>query len=307
MKYQPEGTLYYTVDNQSYLKSEATLAEAMRSKKILESRAVLCDNEHNLIVDLGCMKGIIPRNEGAIGIPDGTTRDIALISRVNKAVCFYVTGFQQDPSGNTIALLSRRKAQESCMSEYISQLVCGDIIPAKVTHLEQFGCFVDIGCGIASLIPIDSISVSRISHPRDRFKTGQNIFAVVKSIQPDGKLCLSHKELLGTWKENASKFKNGETVSGIIRSIENYGVFVELTPNLAGLAELKSDIRVGQFASVYIKNLIPEKMKIKLIIVDSFDDNEINYNYQYYLSEGHIDRWQYSPDECEKKIESVFS
>lgn len=307
MTYQPEGTLYYTAENQSYLKSESTLSEAMRNKKILESRAVLCDNEHNLIVDLGCMKGIIPRKEGAIGIPEGTTRDIALISRVNKAVCFYVTGFDKDYQGNPVALLSRKKVQEDCRDEYISKLSCGDIIPAKVTHLEQFGCFVDIGCGIASLIPIDSISVSRISHPRDRFRTGQNIYAVVKSIQPDGKLCLSHKELLGTWKENACQFQNGETVSGIIRSIENYGVFIELTPNLAGLAELKSDIRVGQFASVYIKSLIPEKMKIKLIIVDSFDDSEINYNYHYYLTQGHIDRWQYSPDECDKKIESLFS
>lgn len=56
-----------------------------------------------------------------------------------------------------------------------------------------------------------------------------------------------------------------------MRSVEHYGVFVELAPNLAGLAEPKDGVKVGQQASVYIKNLIPEKMKIKLIIIDSFD------------------------------------
>ena len=56
---------------------------------------------------------------------------------------------------------------------YIGSLRCGDIIDCRVTHLEPFGCFVDIGCGIASLIPIDCISISRISHPSDRFRVGQ--------------------------------------------------------------------------------------------------------------------------------------
>ena len=82
------------------------------------------------------------------------------------------------------------------------------------------------------MIPIDCISVSRISHPSDRFTLGQTIQAVVTSVS-DFRIGLSHKELLGTWMENAAKFAVGETVSGIVRSVESYGVFVELTPNLA--------------------------------------------------------------------------
>ena len=138
----------------------------------------------------------------------------------------------------------------------------GDIIDAKVTHLEQFGAFVDIGCGIISLIPIDMISISRISHPKDRFYVGQNIKAIVKSID-ENRISLTHKELLGTWEENVASFEAGETVSGIIRSVEEYGIFVELTPNLAGLAELKSGVSPGQQASVFIKSMLPDKMKVK--------------------------------------------
>ena len=120
----------------------------------------------------------------------------------------------------------------------------GDIIPARVTHLEQFGCFVDVGCGIPSLIPIDAISVSRISHPSDRFKVGQDIKVIIKSLD-NGRIWLSHKELFGTWSENAAMFKTGETVSGIVRSVEDYGIFIELTPNLAGLAEPRHEVSVG--------------------------------------------------------------
>ncbi len=304
--YRPEGLLWESAENRQGLRSLAALQDAYAQNKTLEARAVLCDNEHNLVVDLGLMRGIIPRCEGAIGIEDGSTKDIAIISRVNKAVCFKVTGFGTDDGGNPIAYLSRRMAQEECRQEYLAHLRCGDIIPARVTHLEPFGAFVDVGCGISSLIPIDSISVSRIRHPRDRFHCGQDIFAVVRSIDAVGRICLTHKELLGTWEDNAAYFSPGQTVAGIIRSVEDYGVFVELTPNFAGLAELKDEVYAGQHASVYIKSLLPEKMKVKLIIVDAFEPGFYTPSCHYYLTEGHIDRFRYSPDSCPKLVETVF-
>jgi len=250
------------------------------------------------------MKGIIPRSEGAVGIESGATRDIALISRVGKPVCFKITKIDETGS-EPVAILSRRAAQEEADREYISKLVPGDIIGARVTHLEQFGCFVDIGCGIASMIPIDAISVSRIVHPADRFSVGSDIYAVVKG-REDGHICLTHKELLGTWQQNAERFSVGETVPGIVRSIEDYGIFIELAPNLAGLAELKSGIKVGDCACVYIKAIIPEKMKIKLIIVNCCDGGCVPLEAPYFITEGHIDRWVYSTPGAPKYIVSEF-
>lgn len=180
----------------------------------------------------------------------------------------------------------------------------GEVIDCRVTHLEQFGCFVDVGCGIASMIPIDSISVSRISHPCDRFDIGDDIKAVVKSYDGD-KIYLSHKELLGTWEENAALFKSGETVNGIVRSIETYGVFIELMPNLAGLAEPRPDVFIGQTASVYIKSINPDRMKIKLIIVDTYDSEPIKTN-KYFITDGILDKWEYSPRHATKQIETIF-
>ena len=300
--FNPEGW------NEGFEKKHYTIAELMDAKNqntVLESQVLMCDAGHNLIVDLGSIKGIIPRNEGAIGIIEGTTRDIALITRVGKTVCFIVESIETDKSGNQYAMLSRKRAQELCR-EKISQFHRpGDIIEAKITHLESFGAFCDIGCGNIALLPIDSISVSRISHPKDRFYTGENIRAVIKSIAPDGKITLSHKELLGTWKENAELFSAGQTITGVIRSVENYGIFVEITPNLAGLAEPRANVMPGQQASVYIKSIIPEKMKIKLIIIDSFEGN-YSPEIKYFYSGDNISEWDYSPHDCTKHISTRF-
>ena len=133
-----------------------------------------------------------------------------------------------------------------------------------------------------------------------------DIRAVIRA-KDENRITLSHKELLGTWKQNAERFRVGETVAGIVRSVEAYGIFVELTPNLAGLAELKENVQPGQQASVFIKSILPNRMKVKLVIVECFD-----YTYKpeppvYYFEGSHMDRFIYSPPECEKHIETVFS
>lgn len=304
-EYLPEGKLISTHENQNIIHSPQLLYEAQIEQTILEAKAYMCDSNHNLIVDLGSIKGIIPREEGAIGIREGTVRDIAVISRVNRPVCFVVKGFDTNEKGEKYAILSRELAQRRCLDSYISKLRCGDVVDARITHLENFGAFADIGCGIVALMPIDTISVSRIEHPRERFTVGMDIRAIIKSIE-NGRISLSHKELLGTWVENASKFSAGETVSGIIRSVENYGAFVELSPNLAGLAECKEGVKAGQQASVYIKSIIPEKMKIKLIIIDTFDYKYNPQKPEYYFNGNHIDKFIYSPDNCPKYVETVF-
>ena len=306
VEFYPEGRLIDSFENKYYLKNFSNLTEAHNSKKILEAKAVICDRDHNLIVDFGFMKGIIPHDEGAIGIKEGLVRDIAVISKVNRPVCFVIERFEKNSLGENIAVLSRRLAQEICMESYISEMMPGDIIDAKVTHMENFGAFVDIGCGIVSFLPIDTISVSRISHPRERFYVGMNIKVIVKSIE-ENRINLTHKELLGTWQENADLFSVGETVGGIVRSIEDYGVFVELAPNLAGLAEPCENITPGVQASVYIKNIVPEKMKIKLVIIDTFE-KESNYKskLKYFYSGTHMDHFLYSPPESNKLIETRF-
>lgn len=303
----PEGSLIHTDFNNNHTASPEKLRFAMENHLILEGTVMLCDSEHNLIVDVNGYRGIIPHDETAIGITDGSTREIAIISRVGKPVSIVINGIDEKNDEITL-MLSRCEAQKRALSHIISTKSPGDIIPAKVTHLEPFGAFVDIGCGNISLIGIETISVSRISHPKDRFKVGTDIFAVISHIDSENKrISLSHKELLGTWSENVSKFQIGQTVRGIVRGIENYGVFVELAPNLSGLAEYHDDVRIGDCVSAYIKSIIPDKMKIKLVIIDVFEnefENTVSPE-KYFLTSGKINLWKYSPKECTKK--QIFS
>ena len=305
-QYSPEGFLIDTPENIEYTSSLSGLEYAMKNDITLEARAGLCDSEHNLIVELGKMRGIIPKAETAF-IPDGQPqKDIAIITKVGKPVSFKVISLPKNPSAEPI-ILSRKAAQEQCYYNYLQNLCPGDIIDAKITHMEPFGAFCDIGNGLVSLLSVDCISVSRISQPEERFKVGQHIKCVVKQNDlVSGRITLTMKELLGTWRQNANRFNAGETAAGIVRSVEPYGIFVELTPNLAGLAEWCPSVSAGQSAAVYIKSIIPEKMKIKLVIVDVSDQCRRSKVPEYFFEGQHISRWDYSPEECEKKIFTDF-
>ena len=314
--YLPEGSLLDTAENRELTATRDGLERAMASCRIVEGVATRCDENLTLHVDLGGLEAIIPAEEVLWQGSDEPRKDIAVISRVGKVVAARVVGFECRDHA-TVAVLSRKLAQEDCRREYLSLLRAGDLIPARVTHLEPFGAFLDIGCGMVSLLSVDSISVSRISHPRDRLSVGMNLTVAVKNIDPlSGRIYTTLRELLGTWKENASLFSVGQTVTGILRSVESYGVFVELSPNLAGLAEVHgekhaAELRgmIGRGVAVYIKSILPERMKIKLVLIDSGFPAPRPKALRYFvdpIETPHLSRWLYSPPESRKLIETRF-
>lgn len=300
----PEGILINSKKNKEYLSSIEGLKRAKNDNIILEATAILCDNAHNLKVDICGVNAFIKRDEVALGIKQGTVRDIAIISRVGLPVCFKIVEIDESTPIPTV-LLSRVLAQKDIFTNYISLLRSGDIIFGKITHLENFGAFVDIGCGVISMIGIENISVSRINHPIDRFEVGQEIYAVVLENKGD-KIVISHKELLGSWQENAQKLTVDTTVTGIIRSIEHYGIFIELSPNLSGLAEFKDGFNLSDNVSVHIKSINEEKMKIKLNIINKIE-NSYKKPIEYFIKHGNISSFNYSPSSCSiKKIGRLF-
>lgn len=308
-KYLPEGSLIATSENKEYISSISGLERARSEGKILEGIVTKCDSQTLCLhLDLYGIEGIIEKEECLLA---DQIKDIAIITRVGKAVAFKVMQIEKGKNGKYRAILSRKEAQRQCMESYLMDLQRGDIIPARITHFEDFGAFLDIGCGICSLMSVDSVSVSRISSPRERFYEREELKVIVKSIDYEtGRIYVSTKELFGTWEENVSEYAQGQTVFGIIRSIETYGIFVELTPNLAGLAELKEGVCVGQSCAAYIKSIIPEKMKIKLVIIDTYDNLPPPDTNKYYKVDTekttHINNWRYSPKNCTKIVETIF-
>lgn len=123
--------------------------------------------------------------------------------------------------------------------------------------------------GISGLLYIEDMSVSRIKSPYERFSLGQEVQVMVKNVDEEqNRVSFTYKELLGTWEDNIKEFKQGTVVKGIVRETEKSknGIFIELTPNLVGLAEYEENVEYGQNVDVYIKKIVPEKKKVKLLI-----------------------------------------
>lgn len=299
VEYTPEGK-----GRDARRMTESQLAEAFVDGSILESTALAYDRERQLVFELAGRPARMPHDECAAGAAEGAVRDVALLTRVGRPTCFRVTALPEETG--SAYLLSRRLAQEACQRDYLDALLPGELVTCVVTHLESFGAFCDVGCGISALLPIDCMSVSRIQSPADRVSVSQQLICAVKSRDDRGRLVLTLRELLGTWQENADRFHAGETVVGLVRSVESYGVFIELAPNLAGLAERCEGLRPGQPVSVFIKSILPEKMKIKLVIVNRELAGPLFFAPRYFITEGRLEHWVYSTPGSKKRIETDF-
>ena len=122
------------------------------------------------------------------------------------------------------------------------------------------------------------------------------------------RITMTHRELLGTWMENASCFRPGETVRGTVRSVKEYGSFIELSPNLSGLADTREGLRPGDGVSVFIKSIRPERMKIKLHIIETLPPAPEPEPLHYQITDGRVERWVYSPPGYERPpVETDFT
>jgi len=282
--------------------SLALLKSAMESGEILEAPAVRCDTGHTLHFNLNGIRGEISRQDAVAPWISGANREISVLSRVGKVTCFTVSDISQDRRGSICVRLSRAAAQEKAMEYFLRDLLPGAVLICRVVRMEPFGAFLDIGCGIVALLPLDRISFSRITHPKERFREGQKILAAVWKFDRDARrITMTHRELLGTWMENASCFRAGETVRGIVRGIKEYGSFVELAPNLSALADTAIPLAVGETVSVYIRSIRPERMKIKVQIIERLGQTAEPEPISYQITDGRLEQWVYSPVNYEKE------
>lgn len=197
-------------------------------------------------------------------------------------------------------MLSRRKAQQLAMDHLLREAAPGDILPAVVTGCTAFGAFCDVGCGAAALLGTQQLCISRLRHAGELLTPGQRIYAAIRTLdRVQRRVFLTQRELLGTWAENAARFCAGQTVIGVARSLTDYGAFIELTPNLSGLAEDDGTLRVGDHVAVYIRAIVPETLKIKLSVLHRVEPQP-REPLRYFQTEGHIRQWRYGNEEFAK-------
>ena len=145
--------------------------------------------------------------------------------------------------------------------DIVKDLKVGEKVSGTVKSFQPYGAFIELDNGVVGLAHIEDLSVARIRTPAERLKLGQKVDIIVKSINKEnGRIILSYKEMFGSWEENAK---------GIIKETEKNknGIFVELTPNLVGMAEYQTGLEYGEEVDVYIKKIDPDKKKVKLVIL----------------------------------------
>ncbi|MBR2289880.1 MAG: 30S ribosomal protein S1 [Clostridia bacterium] len=213
------------------------------------------------------MTGIIPRNEVDYLTCDeyGFTKPSICLNKVGSYVQFKV----KEVYSNQV-ILSRKKANEEALNWMNENLKEGQIVKGIVKNIRKYGVFVEIGAGVTGLLHIEDISVSRIKSPEERFQSGQKIDVMIKSIDKEKRqIVLSYKELYGTWEENVQDIAEKMVLDGIVKEADKYknGLFIELKPNLVGMAEFQEGYEYGEQVKVYVKKIIEDKKKIKLVIV----------------------------------------
>ena len=238
------------------------------TKDILQGIVKNCDKDYNLHVELkNGMHGIIPRQEiEAINVDEkGYPKENLCIGKVHKYVQFKL----KEKDGDKL-IFSRKDVQQEVLNSVKTDLKVGDNIKGIVKNITPYGAFIDIGGGVVGLAYIEDLSVARIKTPYERLKIGQNVNIVVKSINREtGKINLSYKDTLGTWEENAHKFSAGMNVKGIVRETEKNknGIFIEITPNLVGMAEYKDGLEYGKQVDIHIKKIDYDKKKVKVVLL----------------------------------------
>ncbi len=163
-------------------------------------------------------------------------------------------------------IVSEKTVWEERQKDLISRFRVGDKISGDVTALADFGAFVRFD-SLEGLVHISEIAWQRIDHPRDLLKVGQQVEAEIIGIE-GSKIFLSIKKLVeDPWKKIQEGYKIGDIVKGKVLKINPFGFFVELTPEIHGLAHV-SELSEKPIADVNTLGKIGDEMEFKVVSIE---------------------------------------
>ena len=245
------------------------LEQIKKEQKVVDIYITDIDESLNMIGIIGKdIKAIIPREESSSIVgEDGLVEEKHIINKKGKILHVCIKDIINN--NDNIELVVSKKILELKVRKWMyMHLKPGMKLKGVVVSTSDYAAFVDVGGGVTGILKLENISDILLQKASDALKIGQRIEVVVKKYDRDtGRIELSYKEILGTFEENISKFKEGDIVDGIVRNRIKSGIFVEIAPNVVGLAEHINGIEYGQKVLVSIKRIIPEKKKVKLVII----------------------------------------
>ena len=256
-------------ENKKIVLNEKTLQEIKDSQQVLDMYIENIDESLNMIGKVGKdIKAIIPRDEASSVVgDDGLVEEKFILNKKGKVIPVCIKEILKNEDGFEL-IMSKRILELKVRRWMYKYLKTGMKLKGVVVGLKDYAAFVDVGGGVTGILKLHDMSDSMLNNASDMFKVGQRIDVVVKKYDRDtGRIELTYKELLGTFEENVKNFKEGDIVEGIVRNRIKSGVFVELKPNVIGIAEHVNGIESNQKVLVSIKKINLEKKKIKLIII----------------------------------------
>jgi small subunit ribosomal protein S1 len=187
-------------------------------------------------------------------------------------------------------VLSRRsileEEQKALAAETRKKLAEGVVTRGKITSVRDFGAFVDLG-GVEGMIPVGEMSHTRIGHPSEVVKVGDEVEVEVLRIEPANpnspdkakqkeRIALSMRSRMeDPWKAALEEIKEGAKLAGKVVRLQPFGAFVELRPGVDGLIHIsamssrriahpRDVLKVGQEVQVSVEKVDPAEKRIGL-------------------------------------------
>lgn len=132
----------------------------------------------------------------------------------------------------------------------------GSIVKARVTNLTDYGCFAEISDGIEGLVHVSEMDhTNKNIHPSKVVQIGDEVDVMILDIDEERRrISLGIKQTLpNPWEEFEKKFDRGDKLTGTIKSITDFGIFIGLDGGIDGLVHL-SDISWNEAGEEAIRN-----------------------------------------------------
>ncbi len=247
------------------------LTELMKSGEII-SVPVADANKGGLMVNVNKIIGFLPVSQLAPEhyprVPGGEKNKILekLRQFIGQSMEAKIIDVNEEEEK---LIVSEKAAWEEKQKNIISSYKVGDIIEGEISALADFGAFVKFD-NLEGLVHISELAWQRIDHPQDVVSVGQKIKAEIIGVE-GSKIFLSIKKLVeDPWKKIGEKYKVGQIVDGKVLKINPFGLFVELDPEIHGLAHI-SELSSKQIQSPSEVANVGDVLKFKIISIEPVD------------------------------------
>ncbi len=280
----PEGHPVVSIDRARQEKSWRRLQELYEANEVIEAE-VTNYNKGGLLVNLDGVRGFVPASQvSEIRGGDEASKQADMARLIGSSLPLKVIEINRHR--NRLILSERQAIQErrdEMKEKLIAELKEGETRLGRVSSICDFGAFVDIG-GADGLVHLSELSWSRVRHPSEVLKVGQEIDVYVLGINPqEKKIALSIKRTQAEpWSRVATKYEVGQLVRGSVTQLANFGAFARIEDGIEGLIHVseladerithpKQVVNEGQDLILRIIRIDPQRRRMGLSLRRALD------------------------------------